>query len=394
MRKNIATIDYTIYLCLCMYLVVDAANGIAMNKYHLSISQPFKLFMLLLIIISILDRSERQRLIVSFYFFLLFLGMLFLYNTNRINLISTFINIIKSITIPICYSYFCIMAQNQQGDKNALVYSKVFNINCVVLLLNIGAGIAGIGDNVNTYGDFGVKGFFYAGNEVSILFCCFYYYLLRRIKKLKYIIIVYALSFACSLLIGTKTGVLASILLSIVDFYYRQTKKNKLVLRLLFPVIIIVLARVIYLVILETQFYQFIERRIIQRIGSDNLFNILLSGRLTFLENTYNYWKQNLSIPLFLFGIGIQEPIMKGIEIDFFDTFFNMGIIWLVIIFFFYVRLAYLSIIMKRINLFFFNVIILAISFTGGHVWTGVMAGVFYSYINASELYRAKREGR
>jgi hypothetical protein len=383
MSKNLAIIDYIVYLCLCIYLIVDTFNGITIIKYSISISQVFKSFILFLVIISILHRNNNQQLIISLYILLLILSILFSINKAKIDIYSTLLYIIKSITMPLFYTYFCTILKNGPASKHSSAFSNIFNINCIILLLNIIIGILGYGYNV--YENFGVKGYFYAGNEVSLLFCCFYYYILLNRKR--HLLIVYLLAFVCSILIGTKTAVLSYILISIIDFYYKQTKNTKFIIKLFFPFILVVVIECLYFIIKKTEFYQFIEYRIIGHIGQTDLLNLLLSGRIYFLQNTYNVWKNNFSLSTFLFGLGIQSPILKGIEIDFFDTFFTLGIIWLLIILFFYIKIIYLSIIKKNKKLFFFNIIILTISFTAGHVWSGVMAGVFFSYINAHELF-------
>jgi hypothetical protein len=258
-----------------------------------------------------------------------------------------------------------------------------------VFIVNIIVGLFGFG--FPTYhvenGSMGIKGFFYAGNEVSILFFCIYYYFLSQTSCKKiFRLAIYFIALIVSIIIGTKTVVVACFLFSFIDYYYISSKKGRMFLNLLFPAIagIIVVIMIYYLP--HTDIYQFFELRFLTALerNKGNIFDAMMSGRLTALSNFYQNWKINFSFLYFIFGIGI--PPKEAIEIDFFETFFFFGIITLLFIFVFYLNIIYKSAIKRNQRLLCFNIIYLMISFFAGHVWYSVMTGLFYAYINSYEL--------
>jgi hypothetical protein len=253
-----------------------------------------------------------------------------------------------------------------------------------VFIINIIVGLMGYGYYTYQYAKIGIKGFFYAGNEVAVLFYCLYYYFLT-ITGVKKIILVYGMAFAVSLLIATKTGFLAFLLISCVDFYMRSSKKGKFYIKLLLPAILIILAMAGIRFFPQTKFYQYVEYHINASLSrGETIFSALLSGRLSFLKNNFHVWKTTLTPRTFFLGMGMAIP--KTIEIDFFDTLFYFGFLFLLLTMSYYLYLVALSIRKKKYELTFFNLIYLLISFTAGHVWHSVMAGMFFAYINAYEF--------
>jgi hypothetical protein len=266
------------------------------------------------------------------------------------------------------------------------------NINIFVFLLNIAAGICGLGYFTYKAAKWGVKGFFFAGNEVAVLFFCLYCYILTRTSyKTRYMLLVYVVSFVVSFLIGTKTVVLSCLLLSLVDYYYR-VRNRKYYYKLFF--ILFMLLMIVYSIVFfpQTEFYQFVSYQFSRTFRSNNnILNALLSGRLVFLATNYEAWSTLFSLKTFFLGMGAPS-LIKGIEIDFVEVLFYYGIITLLIVLGFYMYIIWLSAKRRKGVLVVFNIIYLCISFTAGHVWYSVMAGLFFAYINAYELNVITRE--
>lgn len=263
---------------------------------------------------------------------------------------------------------------------------RIMGINLLVFLGNIAMGLFGFGYFTYPDGKFGIKGFFFAGNEVSIVFLCLFYYLLSRIKyKKRYVLIIYIVALIIALLIGTKTCFIACCLLSVIDYYYRLTRKGKPIFTFCFPALVFILISSVTCFLHGTEFYEFVYFNISSSLEKkEGLLNALLSGRITFLGNNYRIWIDNFTLSTFLFGFG--NSFENGIEIDFFDVLFNHGIIFLLLTLCFYLFIIYIAWRKNKKRLFFFNLIYFFISLTAGHVWSGVMAGLFFAYLNAYEI--------
>jgi hypothetical protein len=334
-------------------------------------------------IVSIISKKINFTLVVLFCINLLIFSLIVWIN-NSSDILLTCSTFSKLYSVPIFFIYFSVSIKNNESIY-VVKYTKIMTVSILVFIFNILAGLLGFG--FPTYnienGSMGIKGFFYAGNEVSILFFCLYYYLLSQIPYRKiFRLMIYFIAFIVSFMIGTKTVIAACFIFSFIDYYYISSKKGKM----LFPVIsgIIVLITVYYFQ--HTNIYKFFEYRFLTTLdrNKSNILDAITSGRLTALGDFYQYWAINFSFLHFMFGIGIH-PI-KGIEIDFFETFFFFGIITLFFVFCFYLNLIYKSAIKGNKKLLCFNILYFIISFFAGHVWFGVMAGFFYAYINSYEL--------
>jgi len=264
------------------------------------------------------------------------------------------------------------------------------NTAFVVFITNIILGLFGLG--YYAYGQYGINigiiGFFYAGNEVSILFMCLYYYIITGVHKLPRSVI-YALFFIVAFLISTKTGIIAALVLSFFDYYYRLSRTRRTFFILLLPIIALVLFQVISFLIekFQPEFYSFMHSKILSRLSGKNanVLDVLLSGRIRYLKANYTLWKESFSLTNFLFGTGMLFT-SRPAEIDAFDTLFYHGVILFTILSLFYVYMIVLSLRKRNRRLTLFNVLYLIISFSAGHIWFSVTAGLFYAYINAYEL--------
>jgi hypothetical protein len=300
---------------------------------------------------------------------------------------ESFNMISKLISNQIFFIYFYNLIKCNR--KPAIYYySGIFKINIIIFLLNIFLGLLGFGYYTYNSAKIGIKGFLYAGNEVSVIFFCLYYYLLTKInKKSGKIFIVYFFVLIIALLIASKTCVLSCILISAIDYYIRATRKKRFYIKLLWPFIVLILIGLGLIFIPQTQFYKNVEYRIDRGLaGGGNVLSAIMSGRIDYLMKGYEIWKADKSLTVLLFGLG---SLPKNVEIDNFDVFFMYGVIFTILMTAFYVCLIFMSVKKKNHKLFSFNIIYLFISFTAGHVWLSVSAGLFYAYINAHELKNA-----
>jgi hypothetical protein len=143
----------------------------------------------------------------------------------------------------------------------------------------------------------------------------------------------------------------------------------------------------------QTEFYRNFESRILPGLTRNNIIDGLLSGRITQVKKWYTVWASDINILTILFGIGYS--LRHGpMEIDFFFTFYFYGIVLLAILFSFHLYLIFMSYKKSNFRLMYFNILYLMISFTSGYIFQNVMAGVFFTYINVSELFYRNNEFR
>lgn len=252
--------------------------------------------------------------------------------------------------------------------------ASVIKINNFYLIINFCLGLLGMGYSTYRTSDIGIKGFFYAGNELSVvLFCLFVYKYL--VGKRKYFILLFYCVIA--LLIGTKTAVLSILLYFVLIKLLNAEKKSYFVgiLVVIFFVALVVfnLERISNISVVKEQLQMFRWKYNV----SNNFADTLLSGRITFAKIMLAEMKESRSIISILFGHG---GFPKAAEIDLFDTVFSYGIIIAFLITAFYIRIIWDN--RKNQELFIFNSIYLFLSLTAGHVWFNTTSILVFCIIN------------
>lgn len=189
----------------------------------------------------------------------------------------------------------------------------------------------------------GSVGLFYSANDISIILCIFFPILILDFMKNKNYIafISLVLTCVCSLIIGTKSILLAILITLFILFIYYiviliKNKKYK-ILSILFIFIVISICGLI-LILPKTNFYKNIiihlEFLNVKSIG-DILFNFktldhfIFSQRLSFLGETNKIFINSNYINKFI-GLGYVQGTdlyQKRIEMDFFDIFYSHGIV-------------------------------------------------------------------
>ncbi|GHV72176.1 hypothetical protein AGMMS49928_28320 [Spirochaetia bacterium] len=292
---------------------------------------------------------------------------------------------IKALSMIIFYMYFCLLL-NRDYDIGYKYMTKIMHLNLGWFTINMILGLMGFG--YKTYGEIGSKGFFYAGNETSLLLLVmFYYYLTSSTAKYKNILSIAFLIF--SYLLGTKTGMISCLVLFIVYYYLSLKKRFRPVFFLLLFIGGYVVYR--YLIVMYSSLPVILNavKKFNWRYGqSGDILNALLSNRILYLSNYYDFWKTHFSMQNLFFGIG-KPVFLTGIEIDFFVYFFQTGLLFTSVILGFYLFLIMRS--RKHTLLFTLNLLFLGISFSAGHVWGGVMAGYFFVCINALHVFENKK---
>lgn len=386
-------IDYIIHLFLYIYLIVDMFAGYLIVTTGTSgKTQYFKLFFYALVFISIASKSHK------YFTFILFCIMFLCFNYGykmilpNIDASADMSFFVRFIIIPAMFMYYRLLLKKNNLKINTM-FKQIMVFNIFVFIINFFLGLIGYG--FRSYGnlEFGRKGFFHNVAELVGLMFCFFYYITSEIKHIIPKIIFYSIVICMAFIIGTKAAILSIFLFSLIDLYYTSSQKRRFFLKLFSPIIIIMIICLTVIFVPQTEFYRNFESRILPGLTRNNIIDGLLSGRITQVKKWYTVWASDINILTILFGIGYS--LRHGpMEIDFFFTFYFYGIVLLAILFSFHLYLIFMSYKKSNFRLMYFNILYLMISFTSGYIFQNVMAGVFFTYINVSELFYRNNEFR
>lgn len=334
-------------------------------------------------VISVLKYRVGLFLIIMIF---MYLGSIFEFHSlnGQWEVGDTYYHLFKFLLCLISYVFFM---TNLSTDNNAIYhYFSVIRNNMYVLVANIYLILFGLG--TQTYGEMSSKGYFYAGNEISGLYIllvpCFLYFVAVRysVGSLKYIFFSLIIIIS-TVLLGTKTGLVASVFLTLyVTQLYIKKNKNKVIFYTILCGLIggIIVWGINLINNLE------MWSRLTWMYEHGGLDSLLFSGRDGFWEEE-KHDILSRGIWVYLFGLGGDRTV----EMDLLDTFLNYGIIGIIMVYGFYCCLLVRSYKMsKQLRIgkivFVTNIVFLCMSSFAGHMIYSAMASPFTALINTLPL--------
>ena len=410
-KKNISII------CMLFLLsgpIIDFVTGVMLHIFDVSLTLGLVLRMLFLLFIFYVTTfiyNKKNNLlyygIFVIYLLLFILGLaLFKDNPNYFREIQ---NTVRMFYFPLLLSLFSI-----RKELKITSLSLVITL-CLYLVLIFIPLALGVGFESYAITKEGTLGFYNSANEISaiiailtpILFIIFY-----ESKNVIFKLFITFIYFVVILSVGTKTPLLALIIsLCVVFIYilYKAFKDKKYHVVTTFTAIVVALAIVVIVIAPRTSFYKNIEVHL-DYLKVDNIFDIfkeerlvdhfIFSQRLTFLHNKDRlYDKANPYQKLF--GIGYYKnngKELKSIEMDYFDVYYNQGIVGFIIFFAPYIYVL-ISVLWERkmfsfrqlmMYLSLFLVIILSL-FTG-HIITAPSVSLIVCFLLLSVVKKERKE--
>lgn len=380
-------VDKILWWMATIWLVVDSFTGFFLSYgVNVPLSQVYKLSVLLLISIRLI-RNKKSLIFVwgsLMYIVCYILHLTFIVSDSK----EALLMLSKFMSLLYWYLYFCFSFENfpQVAIANS---KKVMIVGWGVLAFNIIAGLMGYG--VPTYkgdnAELGVKGFFFAGNELggilAVLAPFMFYWLIARLSGLR-LFLSYLFVIAVGVLIGSKTAILVTLLSAIVvPLLYLPVRKK----------LLLIIIGVLVIICLVPFFVSFISDSSIGAIERWSYFyntggaeRLIFSGRDEFWELKKRVFYQSDFI-VRLFGMGLDGSL-KVVERDHLDTLLTFGYIGLGFVLFFFLFLLIKAILYRHRNslmklVIFSDLLVLCVAFIAGHVWYSAMASIYIALFNA-----------
>ncbi|EOW9488189.1 O-antigen ligase family protein [Vibrio cholerae] len=267
-------------------------------------------------------------------------------------------------------------------DASIGVLDKFNFYTLLFLFFNVVIGVFGYG--FNTYDDSGFKGYIYAGNSLSAILALLtthYLVFMYRDGLIKYILTAFFF-LAISFLIGTKSGILSVVIISIFVFLYDA--KLKVIIRFLtFSMLFLLVLFLFGDFFLQSALYAR-SLYIYQEYG---LVGLILSGRNEFFNSvSKEFFDSGLStILLGLYKYGVNSLEHDVVEMDWIDLLFSYGFIIYAVYFMCFVFYVLFCIRntngLYRKEIIISGVMLIIISFIAGHV---IFNGVLVPYWGVS----------
>ena len=288
----------------------------------------------------------------------------------------------KLLTSILFFTYF-LQVNNTDRDYFLQKAKFIFTISFVIFSVNMLLGMLGYGFSSYENG-IGTCGFFYALNELSgvlaVLSPWMFYYCKTKLTTLGFYICS-AFLFLLSFALGSKSGIVATIMFFFLINYSYGEKRERLIMIILFVVIAII--GVIYIQQILSANLPVIERFAFF-VEKQGFVDALTSNRLHFWEDrSRDFFRSGLIV--WIFGLGGQRTV----EMDPFDALLNCGLVGFAVILFLYWKLIAYPLEKRNESLqyskviFSSNLLLVLISVGGGHILFSSMAGMLIALSNA-----------
>lgn len=389
---NISSIDLSILILILGITLIDTFNGILVMNDYFSISKPYKFVILIMMTLNLMlsHRINKYFILVFLCFSSFFIGYFyyFLGNGNFLLFVQNLIESTKYFIWPISFIYFRAFFLKSYDRGLKLVW-HIINFSYLILLINIFIGLIGLGYQFYPAYDTGIKGFFFSGNEFSLLFVLLTWiksWQLRIIGPKKYYaFIIFSLFLAFN--IGSKTtilGVLAIFLviqLSNITVNLRKISPRRILIGFI-GILILPLVIWIFVISNKSYFNDFILKRL--EIYNYDLLTWFLSKRnLVAIDSLKKFDSLNIMSKYFGQGESSFQNNMHMVELDFIDLMLNHGYIGLFL--YSIIILIFIKLLLKNYHLFpinkcvfyFYIIIILILSNLSGHIINTGVPGFF-----------------
>lgn len=396
-------------------LLIDSITGffLAGPGIDLKLSAGYKLLLLSLVLfqIGVYSKITLAWLLALILLLMVGPGIVFLQTLDIVGFLEDFITTLKLFT-PVIIFLFCALVTQRKSDIVLKYGMYCCFISFLILLVNLILGVLGFGFASYGASEIGVKGFFYAGNEVSGLYIVFFGFILHRLwqkNTKRWYLIFSLLTLLSGLLIATKAAMIAGALLiffiPLVNDRNRLFNLTWLKVKLILPVLLLVIVLFFFLLpILESAG---ILGRLLWFYEKKGIVGLLFSGRDEFIAEGIDAFHNTASFIQYIFGFGrtgLGLITKESMEVDPIDMFFWFGFVGisiysvLIILFF---KVSYQATLRKDSIIggyvFLVNIILVTVSLIAGHIFTSGMLGPFIGLINGmayADLYCSKKTGQ
>lgn len=358
--------EYIIIIFLLLGPVLDVTSFLEL---------PFSILLrgafLIGIILYLIVKKQELKFLIPL---LIFGIIIFMYQSLylKFSFVGSISSVLKFLYLPVSILYF---KHYEFSVEKAKVLGIILITYIGIFLLSYIFGI-GIDAYLESDGKSGFKGLFSSINEFSAIVVCLLPITttyLKKNKKFIQLVSLIILTLLCSLLIGTKIlmgGIIFTVLYLLWqerNILFLEKSRNQKIGIIATCIVVIVAGCFLFT---KTRTYQ--NMKIQQNffevenvLSLDFVNRVVYNNRLTFLQENFDYFK-NQNIVKLLLGIGIEDYDIKMVEIDIFDITFRYGIIGIIIFISSIVLEAKIKEIKKEEKISMLLLVI--ISLTSGHV--------------------------
>ncbi|WP_376706360.1 O-antigen ligase family protein [Listeria booriae] len=338
-------------LLFAIFPVVDALNGFVLSAgINLPVGIAYRLVCVAFLVVQIAKKGFRKNVYTILSVALIFFGIISLFiqtivlQNDASAMFYDVTNMIK-FSLWILIPYYVYQRADQWKESS---YEKIFLAISIFFTLGLLIPYAlGIGNQTYEASDAGYKAFFFANNDTTIGFIAAAtftgWYLFKQTKQTKIwtrvlLALLYLGNLLGLLLLGTKTGIVYGVALTVVlliRFFFFQNRVGAVAkwgIGLTVATVLTVIVIQGRTFILETVSGLLQRLTYFYNLYNGDLVRFITSSRSAFLDSAFQSFTEGGNLMTQLFGVGFNQRVATWglgdlVEMDFFDVFFSLGIL-------------------------------------------------------------------
>ncbi|SHK16743.1 O-antigen ligase like membrane protein [Clostridium cavendishii DSM 21758] len=359
MKKININYEILFYILFVITPIIDSINGFLkfynINTY-VSVGQICRMAILgvlfLIFIANIKEVIKESYLpVIIITYFIIMPVFYYMYNQNIGSVMAELVYTTKFIMIILIVEVYKILSK-KNIFRHKILENIFWGIGVITVITFIIPFILGVGSNVYSNGA-GFKAFYNANNDLSITLVVLFIYFLDIVLKIKKfstrniinVILLIAITI-CNFLIASKTNLVIPIIVTVV--YLARIVKNQDINKTKKKYIIISILSILVVIVAFLCMSDVVQKtfdRIIHFWNDLGFASFIFSERNMYLSKT---WSQLVTaenfIVKFVFGVGFVFRANywgRGqlIEMDFFDFVFSYGIVSLVLVYVYFIKI-------------------------------------------------------
>ncbi len=396
-------INILISIFIILSPILDVLTGL--NVHYLSIpltmGMVIRMLFLFILFLIVLFYYHKSKVIILY----LIVGIFMIFHLLGNNVFKTNPSNWQEIQNIIKTFYFPLLLGTIYSIKEDIRISNLtlFKLLFLYLIFIFVPLLLGIGYQSYRVTKAGTLGFYNSANEISGIISILtpvMFIILKTSKKIIPKLILMIMYLTTILMMGTKTPLLTLCLITGATLLYFWIKwlKQKEIKKIVFSIIVVLFSIIgLDIILPKTNFYKNIETHL-DFLGVDNVFEVftdkklmdhfIFSQRITFLHKKANIFHSANRYQKF-FGIGIYQNGIetKSIEMDYFDIYYNYGLIGFFVFFGIVLSILYQILVeeeeisfkryMTRISL----LLIILLSLLTGHILTAPSVSIIVCII-------------
>lgn len=375
------SVKYMIIFLLSILPIIDSINGWLVTNGKTSIGTVYKLIIIMMLFLYVYKaKCFEGNSILRIFLVVGYIAISICFNVLTGGIILSIELPIKILFNYMIFELFMMLSKKKKITGNTIL--GILNINSIIMIICVLIPyIMKTGYKIYA-GGLGYKAFFYSQNELTAsLIILFYFCLYKVIMKIDIIsLIQLGLIFVCVVITNMKSAIaacLVGIICLIVEYIRRKESKYKI----LFFVMLIVAVYFGANFFIEQINFSLQRQNALSTLYKHSVLATLTSGRIFYVQQAWNSLIiGKLFIIKCILGNGFCSNILC--EMDFIDMFFYLGIIGVVVLSIFIIKLLKKSILTIKcdnsiIRLVGF-IVIIGVSFVAGHIIFMATSGCYF----------------